>query len=228
MTLKATSGANDSVSRTSKDTVVVGFPGVTLNLHNKPTPPSGNTTAQSEMAMNLSSVSDIPLHQYSGDLYNYPVGTPPEGGRYINRKFPSASATETETDMRYMANWIYQLPARTEFSGTVELKLWVARAGFDCGGPAHIRAFLRDKKSPTDSGGDSLLATGNAVMVPSGITMCSFQQITLTMPLSAMVQKDRYLELKVTSPNTTSGAVLIAYDTTTYQSTIQLPQVSSS
>lgn len=229
MTLKATSGANDSVSRTSKDTVVVGFPGVTLNLHNKPTPPSGNTTAQSEMAMNLSNVSDIPLYRYSTDLYTYPRLTEPfEAGRYIDRKFPSSSATETEADKRYMANWIYQLPARTTFSGTVEINLWVARAGFDCSGPAHVRAFLRDKKDPTDSPSDVLLATGNAVMVPSGVTTCPFQQITITMALSATVQKDRFLELKITNPNTTGGAILIAYDTTTYRSTVKLPQVSSS
>ena len=232
MTLKATSGANDSVSRTSKDTVVVGFPGVTLNLHNKPTPPVGNTTAQSEMAMSLTPVSNIALHKYSTDLYGYPLatGTPPEAGRFIDIKFPAASATGTEADKRYMANWVYQLPGKTTFNGTVELKLWVARAGFDCTGPAHIRAFLRDKAKETDSGGDSLIATSApAAMVPNGVTFCPFQQITLTMVLANVtVQKDRYLELKVTNLNETGRAILIAYDTETYLSTLKLPQVSSS
>jgi type II secretory pathway pseudopilin PulG len=231
MTLTATSGANDTVSHTSKDTVIVGFAGITLNLHNKPTPPTGDTTAQSEMSMNLTPVSDITLYKYSTDLYGYPLatGTPPEAGRFINVKLPAASATETETSKQYMANWVYQLPGKTTFNGTLELKLWVARAGFDCASPAHIRAFLRDKNKETDSGGDSLLASGNAVMVPSGIGSCPFQQITLTMFLTNVtVQKSRYLELKVTNPNTTGGAVLIAYDTVTYLSTLKLPQVSSS
>lgn len=226
MTLTATSGANNSVSHASTDTVIVGFAGITLNLHNKPTPPTGDTTAQSEMSMNLNPVSDITLFKYSTDL---PPGGPPEAGRFINVKLPAASATETETSKQYMANWVYQLPGKTTFNGTVELKLWVARAGFDCASPAHIRAFLRDKNKETDSGGDSLLATGNAVMVPSGIESCPFQQITLTMSLTNVtVQKNRYLELKVTNPNTTGGAVLIAYDTATYRSTLKLPQVSSS
>lgn len=225
MTLTATSGANNSVNHTSKDTVIVGFAGITLNLHNKPTPPTGNTTAQSEMAMNLSPVSNIVLYKYSTDLYAYPL--PGEAGRYINFKVPNAN--ETETSKQYMANWVYQVPGKTVLNGTVELKLWVARAGFDCGGPAHIRAFLRDKSKETDSGGDSLLATGNAVMVPSGVTSCPFQQITLTMALTNVtVQKGRFLELKVTNPNTTGRAVLSAYDTETYWSTLKLPQVSSS
>lgn len=232
MTLTATSGANDTVSHTSQDTVIVGFAGITLNLHNKPTPPTGDTTAQSEMSMNLTPVSDITLYKYSTDLYGYPLatGTPPEAGRFINIKLPAASATETEADKQYMANWVYQLPGKTTFNGTVELKLWVARAGFDCSAPADIRAFLREKKEATDSGGDKLLATSApAAMVPIGVTSCPFQRITLTMFLTNVtVQKSRYLELKVTNLNTTGGAVLIAYDTATYRSTLKLPQVSSS
>jgi type II secretory pathway pseudopilin PulG len=230
LTLEATSGANDTVSHSSKDTVIVGFAGITLNLHNRPTPPTGDTTAQSEMEMNLNPVSDIELHKYSTDLYGYPrvAPDPPEAGRFIDIKVPD-NADETEPSKQYMTNWVYQLPGRTTFNGTVELRLWVARAGFDCGGPAHIRAFLRDKKLATDSGGDTLLATGNAVMVPSGILTCPFQQIALTMALTNVtVQKNRFLELKVTNPNTTGGAVLIAYDTATYRSTLKLPQVSSS
>lgn len=220
MTLTATSGANNSVSRTSKDTVIVGFPGITLNLHNNPTPPAGDTIAQSEMAMNLGSVSATTLYKYSTNYY--PVG---EGGRYINIK---PAATETETSPEFMGNWIYQLPDKAKFNGNVTLKLWVARKDFSCGGPAHIRVFLRDKKNPGDSGG-TVLATGNAVMVPTAIDSCPFQEITLTMTLANVdVAKNRYLELKVTNQTTPADAVLIAYDTTQYRSTLKLPQVSSS
>jgi type II secretory pathway pseudopilin PulG len=220
MTLKATSGANNSVSRSSKDTVVVGFPGITLNLHNNPSPPVGDTTAQPEMAMNLSSISGSVLYKYSTNYY--PVG---EGGRYIENKL--GGATETETDRKFMANWIYQVPDKAKFNGTVTLKLWMARQGFNCGGPAHIRAFLRDKKNPDDAGGTPL-ATGNGVMVPTGITSCGFQQVTVTMTLANVdVQKSRYLELKITNQTTPTHPVLIAYDTTQYPSSLKLPQVSS-
>ena len=226
MTLTATSGANNSVSHASKDKVIVGFAGITLDLHNKPTPPTGNTTAQSEMAMNLTPGSAIDLHEYSTDISACPLG---KGGRCIDIKFPDANSTEV--DKRYMANWVYQVPGNdTTFNGTVELKLWVARAGFACGAPADITAFLREKKEATDSGGDKLLATSApAAMVPIGVTSCPFQRITLTMALANVkVQKNKYLELKVTNLNTTGGAVLIAYDTATYRSTLKLPQVSSS
>jgi type II secretory pathway pseudopilin PulG len=219
LTLKATSGANNSVSHDAKDTVVVGFAGLTLNLHNKPTPPTADTDAQSNMAMNLSAVSDIPLYRYSKNFY---MG---EAGRYISNQ----NVSETETNPQLMANWVYQLPAQATFNGTVEVKLWVARKDFNCtGGPVQIRAFLRKKTMEDDSGVETSLANGNAVMVPSAIGSCPFQQVTLTMVLTNVtIPINNWLELKVTNRNASGEAALVAYDTATYRSTIKLPQVSS-
>lgn len=219
MTLRATSGANDSVSHTSEDTVVVGFAGLTLNLHNNPSPPTGDTTAQKPMAMNLSPVSGTTLFKYSTNLYTN------QAGRFIDRK----NASHTETSTQYMANWVYQVPNTPTFNGTVEVKLWVARKDFSCtGGAVNLRAFLRTKTTNvTDTG--TQIASGDGVMVPVGIVSCPFQQITITMTLTNVsVAINTWLELKVTNRNATGDAALIAYDTADFRSTIKLPQVASS
>jgi hypothetical protein len=203
--------------------VIVGFAGVTLNLHNNPTPPTGDTTAQLHMAMNLSPVSDIPLHKYSTNYY--PVG---EGGRYVKNR----NVSDAETSTELMANWVYQVPGsgNTLFNGTVELKLWVARKDFSCtGGPVQIRAYLRKKTVADDSGTETSLANGNGVMVPTGIGSCPFQLIAVNMTLTNVtVLAGQFLELKVTNRSASDNAALVAYDTATYRSTLKLPQVSSS
>jgi type II secretory pathway pseudopilin PulG len=220
MTLRAISGANDSVSHTAEDTVIVGFAGLTLNLHNNPSPPTGDTTAQKPMAMNLTPVSGTSLYKYSTNHYT----TQP--GRFIDR----GNAVHTETSTQYMANWVYQVPQNTLFSGTVELKLWVAPKDLDCSeGAVTLRAFLRTKTTDlTDAG--SRIASGDGVMVPAGVVgSCPFQQVTITMALTNVnVPINTWLELKVTNRNTSGDAALIAYDTTDRRSTIKLPQVSSS
>jgi type II secretory pathway pseudopilin PulG len=226
MTLTATSGANDAVAHDSQDTVVVGFAGLTLNLHNKPTPPSGNTAAQTHMAMDLAPISAVLLHRYSTNYYPIPDTPDKPGGRYINNRNVGDSETSTEV----MANWVYQLPAgQATFNGTVELKLWVARKDFSCvGGPVHIRAYLRQKTQSDDSGTEIFLTSGDAVMNPIGIGSCPFQSITLTMPLTnKTILGGNWLELKVTNRQTSGDAALIAYDTFTNPSRLKLPQVSS-
>jgi len=220
MTLTATSGANNSVNHTSADTVVVGFASLTLNLHNKPTPPAQDTTAQKAMAMNLTTISAPTLYKYSTDYYNN------QPGRFIDKKTPNPSHSETSS--RYMANWVYQMPQNTLFNGTAELKLWVALKDFNCtGGSMTLRAFLRTKITDTTDTGVQL-GTGDALVVPTGVGTCSFEQITLTMNLTNVnVPINTWLELKVTNRNASGDAALIAYDTTQYPSTIKLPRAST-
>lgn len=218
MTLMATSGANDSVNHTAADTVVVGYAGLTLNLHNKPSPPVGHTTAQKPMAMNLSPVSANVLYKYSTNYYDA------HQGRWIDRK----NASHSEASTQYMANWTYQVPQTAIFNGTAELKLWVARKDFSCtGGPVTIRAFLRTKLTETSDTGTQL-ATGDGVMTPLGVGTCQFDEITISMNLTNVtVPINTWMELKVTNRNTSGDPALIAYDTTTYRSRIKLPQVST-
>lgn len=217
MTLTARSGANDSVTRTSEDTVVVGFAGLTLNLHNNPTPPVGDTLAQKPMAMNLTPVSATTLYRYSTEFYtNQP-------GRYLEKR----NTDHNETSKARMANWVYQVPQNTIFNGTVEVKLWVARTDFSCGGAINLRAYLRTKTSETTDTGTER-ASGEGVMAPLGVTSCPFQQITISMVLTNLnVPINTWLELKVTNRNGSSSDALIAYDTSDFRSTIKLPQVST-
>lgn len=220
MELTATSGANDSVSHTATDTVVIGFASLILNLHNKPSPPTGDTTAQKPMAMNVSPVTATTLFKYSTDYYNN------QPGRFVDRKTPNPTHSETST--RYMANWVYQIPQNTLFTGAAQLKIWVARKDFNCAsGPVQLRAFLRTKITDTiDTGVE--LASGDGTMVPTGVGSCPPQEITISINLANVnVPINTWLELKVTTRNTTGDAAIIAYDTTTYPSSIRLPRVST-
>jgi type II secretory pathway pseudopilin PulG len=222
MTLTATSGASDTVSHDAEDTVVVGFPGLTLNLHNNPSPPIADTTAQKPMGMNVTPVTGTTLYMYSTNYYNN------QPGRFIDRHNQN-NPNDGETDSRFMANWVYQMPENTVFDGTVEFKLWVARKDFSCsGGTAELRVFLRSKDTQTTDAGASLVQEDAALVLASGSGSCPFQQFTFTFNLdNESIAINKWLELKVVNRKPSVDALLIAYDTTQYPSTIKLPKVSS-
>lgn len=220
MTLTATSGANDTVSHDAEDTVVVGFPGLTLNLHNNPSPPVADTLAQKPMGMNVTPVTATTLYKYSTNYYNN------QPGRFID-KHSSNNPSHTESDPRYMANWVYQMPQNTVFNGAVKLKLWMARKDFSCGGDVDIRVFFRTKDTQTTDTGVKL-SERDHTMTPSGSGPCPFQLVEITFNLTNVtVPINKWLELKVVIPKTSGDAALISYDTTQYPSTIKLPKVSS-
>jgi type II secretory pathway pseudopilin PulG len=219
MTLTATSGGNDEVSHSSKNTVDIGTVGLTLNLHNNPSPPTGNTNATTNLAMNINPVTAATLYQYSRNHYNtvYP-------GRFIDKK----DAIHSESDNKYMANWVYQVPQNTLFNGTAEAKLWVAAKDLKCDKSFTIRAFLRTRNNLSSHSGTQLASADLAVPAPGGSEPCNFRAVTIPMTITNVtVAANRYIELKVTIRGSSGDAALFAYDTTSYTSTLTLPQVSS-
>jgi type II secretory pathway pseudopilin PulG len=219
MTLTATSGGNDTVSDTSINRVDIGTVGLTLNLHNNPTPPTGNTNAQKNLTMDINPVSAATLYQYSRNHYNtiYP-------GRFIDK----SDSSDSQGDSKLMANWVYQVPKNTKFNGEVVLKLWVAAKDLRCDKGFTIRTFLRTKNSEGADSGTELTSADLAVSAPGGTEPCNFREVTLPMTLTNVtVATNKFIELKVTIRNTSDDAALIAYDTTSFNSTLTLPQVST-
>ena len=219
MTLTATSGGNDTVSDTSTNTVDIGTVGLTLNLHNNPTPPTGNTTAQRHLAMNINPISAATLYQYSTNHYTA------QPGRFIDK----ADASDSESDSRLMANWVYQVPQNTLFNGAVELKLWVAAKDLKCDKSFTIRVFLRTKNSANTNTGTELTPSADLpVQAPGGTEPCNFREVIVPMNLTNVtVATNRYIEVKVTVLGSSDDAALLAYDTTSYPSNLTLPQVST-
>ena len=223
MTLTATSGANNAVSHSAQNTLEIGVVGLTLNLHNNPTPPVGNTTAQANMAMDISPGSSPTLYQYSTNHYS---GGSAKPGRFVDKR---GNPAHDESNTKFMANWVHQVPQNTLFNGTAQIKVWVAAKDFKCDKTLHIRAFLRKKDTSATTAG-TLLGSVNAIILPpGGSEPCEFRQQTLSIALTNVtVETNKWVELKITNVEITNGdAALIAYDTLTYNSTLKLPQVST-
>lgn len=215
LTLTTTSGANDEVSKQATDRLNIGSPGITLYLHNNPTPPVGDTTAQKAMAMNADQPTAETLFKYSTNYYTL------FSGRFIDKKNISAG----ETSAQYMANWVYQVPQTATFTGTATVKLWVAAKGFACDKLLHIRVHLSEKANGlTDTGTE--FASADGLLSPSGLFgECPFQLITISPSVSRTIATNQWIELKVSVRNASQDAGLFAYDTLTYKATIKLPQV---
>jgi type II secretory pathway pseudopilin PulG len=216
MVLTATSGADDTIFHEVLVTVEVGTVGIALYLHDNPTPPTGDSTANINMAMNPTAPTATTLYQYSSNYYN---GAP---GRYV--KEGTAGPTTTTNDL--ISNWVYQVPEVTNFNGTGEIDLWVALKDFKCDKTLVVNYWVREKNSANTSAG-TILATGAMTWVPSGSEPCNWVNLTTTFAISRIMPQNRWVELKIAVATSTGTAGLFAYDTTTYQSKLTLPQVAS-
>lgn len=217
LTLTATSGANDAHTRTATDTLDIGTVGITLYLHNRPTPPTGNTTAQKNTPMTVDAPTASTLYQYSTNYYSN------NAGRFVDKK----TTTSGESSTNFMANWVYQVPATTTYNGTAELEIWVALKDLKCDKTVNFNVFLREKAtSSTDTG--TQFASGVGVAVPQGaVEPCNFRLITVTMPVNRTINTNQWIELKVTVLEATGDAGLFAYDTPAFESKLTLPQVAT-
>ena len=223
MMLTAESGANNAVTHSAEDTVEIGVVGLTLTLHNNPTPPVGNTTAQANMTMDISPGSSPTLYLYSTNHYS---GGSAKPGRFVDKRNNPA---HDESNPKFMVNWVHQVPQNTLFNGTAQIKVWVAAKDLTCDKTLHIRAFLRRKDSATTNAGTQLGSVDAIILPPGGSGPCEFRQQTLTIALTNVtVETNKWVELKITNHDiSNSDAALIAYDTLTYNSTLKLPQVST-
>src|SRR5918992_2271861 len=212
MTLEVTSGARPDLTVEATDTVDIGNPSITLYLHNRPTPPTADTTAQANMTMTETAPTAATLRKYST---NYYTG---QAGRFVDKKI----ALHTETSTQFMANWVYQVPSTTTYTGIAELTFWVAMKDLKFDKVPQLTIFLREKSSATTNTG-TLFATAAATSPPPGLTEpCDFREVTVSIPINRTITTNRWIELKITTAQTTGDASLYAYDTTVYPSSLTL------
>jgi hypothetical protein len=197
------------------------LPGVSLYLHHNPSPPTSNTSAKKDLSMNTAAPTATTLHKYSTDYYNtaYP-------GRYVER----GSGSSSESNRRYMVNWVHQVigPGSRVLSGDVKLNIWVAVKDFRCDRTLSFKVFLRDKSSATTSSGstfETVTTTSPSpnLFGPNG--SCGFRLAEVTVPVSPSrtIAVGRWLEVKVTVNSATGYGGLFAYDTTANASLLKLP-----
>lgn len=187
-------------------------PSVTWTLHNRPTPPVGNTSAQGNLTMD----ENPPI---ASTLYNYDTNADSSPGR---RLLKSGMGPGDTTLSRY-ANW--RSPVLTTarlINGNVTVLLWSAVQTFQLSRAGSIVAYLRDYNPATGTYVEISSATrtnanwqgGQPSWIPAGIAI---PVVSYTVPFGHQV------ELKVETTSSAFTNMWIAYDTTSYASSLTLP-----
>ena len=183
-----------------------------LYLHNNPTPPVGNTTAQFALTLTTTSSTQATLRNFDTDCDGV-------AGRVLVRG--TALVTEATT-CRYV-NWrTGTYAAARPLDGTLTLRIWCRKTGSGGTNPT-LTAYLRDY-DPVSTTYATLGTTSGAVTTNSG---AAFAQLVLTWALSTSVPAGHQLELKLAASGGTRD-VNLAYDTTTDLSRLVLLQQPAS
>lgn len=211
------SGANPSVTATATDSLTIGPAGIVLLLHNDPSPPTGDTTSQVNLDMD---VTDPTVET----LYNYSTDKDTDPGRFLDK-----GGSTDENAKAKMINWLYQAPEELTLDGNVQVDLYYANQDFDCAEHLDVVVHLRQKNSAGTSNG-TVLGTGTGVWNPEEIDgTCDFTLLSITFAVSATVPNNKWLEIKVLLDPTFGGDPgYLAFDTTTFQSFAIIPTSLSS
>ena len=192
--------------------VAAVFGGTTYYLHNSPTPPTADTAAQANLAMNVTRPTATTLFNYDTDQDSAP-------GRLVARGGSGAG----ETILARYQNW--RGPAAPLFgqaiNGTVTVEFWSAVAGFTQGVSGEVRVFLRDRDTVTGIALELANATVSRADWQGG--NAGWVKASAAMSVNALLLVGHQLEVKLVVPSTSGGDIMLAYDTATYPSRVRLP-----
>ena len=212
-TLLAQAGSSLALFTESKAAAANTFSGGTwaFYLHNNPTPPTANTTAQINLAMNATVPTAATLYQYSTDCVA-------RAGRRLTRAAPSP----TQATVCDYENWrTAALTAAMTLSGTVTLDIWAATDTTAANHSGVLVAYLRDY-NPT---GGTYVAIANATdtyTYPVGRTTFYLRAIPVTVTGTYTLAVGHQLEVKVEASNAGQNAMLVAYDTAAYPAYLRI------
>ena len=175
-------------------------------LHNNPSPPNGNTTAQAVLPMN----TIVPT---ASTLYNYDTFDS-EPGRFIQKGGSGASETSLS---RYQVWRGPELTTAMTLQGSVTVELWTAIKGFDSGERGVVHVYLFDR---SDAGATPLKsATLDLANWQGGSSTFVLSKFTLTRNGYVMAAGHSF-EIKVIVANTADDDMWFAYDTAAYKSQV--------
>lgn len=186
---------------------------LTLNLHNRPSPPIGNTVAQTDLTMDVTAPATTQLFQYSTDV----SGGNGRPGRLVR----VGTAGASEADKSKMVNWVHAPASRLTLKGNAILRAYIVNLDLSCVVGSTFHTHLRNR--PVGSGTTSLV--GSSVSTTVGILGCPLQEVTYPINTETIIDVGRQLELKLTVPSGIEPA--FAYDTTSYAATLTIPQVTA-
>ena len=177
----------------------------TWYLHNNPTPPSGNTTAQFNLPLTVTVPTAVTLRNYDTDCDG-------NSGRSIRRGLGAVS----EVGACAYATWrsAPQLTGRV-LTGTATLRIWGRKATSGGTNPT-LRAYLR----VFDPGTATYVELGGA---DASITTNAWASSSFTWsPASVALPAGRQIEVKIVATGSNRDPE-IAYDTTANPASLQLP-----
>jgi hypothetical protein len=176
-------------------------------LHNRPTPPVGNTTAQFALLMDGTVPTAIALP-------NYDTNCDALAGRVIVR---NTGAVTEATVCRY-ANWQTTVFAGGKtLNGTATLRLY-ARKATAAGTNPTLSAYLRDFNPVTST----YVTIGSATAAITTDATAPFAQYTFSWSLATSLAAGHQLELKLAAAGGNRD-VNLAYDITANPSYLHLP-----
>ena len=197
-----------SATTTASFTAGTWATATTYDLHNNPTPPVGNTTAQFNLALDGTAPT-------AATLFNYDTNCDSNTGRQITRR---ASASPTEATTCFYGNWrTAPLTSARTLSGTASVVVYARKASPNGTDPTLV-AYLRDFNQV----GGTYVELANAGAVITTSSASPFAMSAISIPVSATVAIGHQVELKFVASGSNRN-VDLAYDTTTYVSTLTLP-----
>jgi hypothetical protein len=181
-------------------------------LHNNPTPPTGNTTAQYNLTMTTTTPTVATLYNYDTNSANRP-------GRGIIRNNPPSAGLATA--YRYV-NWrTPALGAGLALTGTVTVDLWSATNAAAANRTGSLIAYLRDYNPA--AGTYAEIANGTYTGAYAVGRTYYERPITVTVSPAYSIAAGHMLEVKIESPTATSqNNMLVAYDTTADSSVVRV------
>ncbi|HEX2194839.1 MAG TPA: hypothetical protein VHK63_07810 [Candidatus Limnocylindria bacterium] len=187
------------------------FGGTTYFLHNNPTPPTGNTSSQANLAMNTTPPTATTLHNYDTDRDSAP-------GRLIQRGGSGAG----ETSLARYQNWrgpTAGLLGQT-INGTVTVEFWSAMEGFAPNTAGEVRVFLRDVDSVTGLTLEIASSTVSSADWQAG--NAGWVQRSATFSVNHLLLVGHRLEVKLVVGAGAADDMLFAYDTVLYRSRVRV------
>jgi hypothetical protein len=198
-------------------TVAVGANGLSAGtwgyyLHNNPTAPIGNTTAQYNLTMTTTASTQTFLYNYDTNSANRP-------GRGITRANPPSAALVTANTY---VNWRTPvLGSGLNLTGTVTVDVWSATNTAAPKRTGSLIAYLRDY-NPT-AGTYAEIANGTYTGAYAVGRTYYELPIKVTVSPAYSIAAGHVLEVKIESPRATSqNNMLVAYDTTADSSVVRV------
>ena len=185
--------------------------GPTFYMHNNPTPPTGDTTSQAVLPLDQTAPTGT-------TFYNYDTDRDSAAGRGIAKG--GSGPTETDTS-KYQTWQTGALGSNLTMDGLIEVPLWSAMKDFELAKQGSVTVYFRDYN------GSTYTEICNETLTDSdwqgGSSSWVLRTVSFLCSPGYTISAGNILELKLMVGDTAASDMWFAYDTTAYDSRLELP-----